>query len=59
MAAVTTRSLNDSEGCDTLSFLTQARATFSCRASAGASTSGVPPVSSDSVGVPMNGSHSR
>src|SRR2546425_4692347 len=48
----TTRSLNDSDGWLTVSFFTQARATPRRRASAGASTSGVNPVSSDSTGSP-------
>ncbi len=58
MAIDTTRSLNESDGCDTASFLIQARATPSSLASRGASTSGVKPESSDSAGVPSNGSHS-
>ena len=41
-----------------MSFFTQARATPKRRASAGASTSGVKPLSSDSTGSPSNGSHS-
>ena len=58
-ATATTRSLNDSDGWLTVSFFTQARATPRRRARAGASTSGVNPVSSDSTGSPSNGSHSR
>src|SRR5207244_12882565 len=48
-ATATTRSLNDSDGWLTVSFFTQARATPRRRARAGASTSGVNPVSSDST----------
>ncbi len=59
IAVATTRSLNDKDGCETASFLTQTRATPSRAASRGASTSGVPPVSSDRTGSPSNGSHSR
>ena len=59
IAAATTRSLNDREGWQTLSFLIQSRATPSRRARAGASTSGVNPLSSERVGSPSNGSHSR
>src|SRR5689334_7790481 len=58
VAAATTRSLNDNDGCDTVSFFTHARATPSRRASAGASMSGVNPLSSDQTGSPSNGSHS-
>ena len=58
-ADATTRSLNESEGWETASFLSQRRATPSARASAGDSTSGVNPLSSDSAGSPSNGSHSR
>ena len=46
-AAATTRSLKESEGCETVSFFTQARATPRRRASLGASKSGVNPVSSE------------
>jgi len=59
MAVATTRSLKDNDGWDTASFFTQARATPSRAAIRGASTSGVPPVSSESTGSPSNGSHSR
>ena len=59
IAAATTRSLNESEGWQTLSFLIQRRATPSRRASSGASTSGVNPLSSERTGSPSNGSHSR
>src|SRR5580692_8811916 len=59
IAAATTRSLKESVGCDTLSFFTHARATPIARASAGASTSGVQPVSSEWTGEPEKGSHSR
>ncbi len=58
IAAATTRSLKDSEGWDTVSFFTHTRATPKRRASAGASSSGVNPVSSDQMGSPSNGSHS-
>ena len=44
---------------DTASFLTQTRATPSRRASAGDSSSGVKPLSSETTGSPSNGSHSR
>ena len=59
IAEATTRSLNESDGCDTASFLIQSRATPSLSARRGASTNGVNPVSCESVGVPSNGSHSR
>src|SRR5215203_6552904 len=59
MAVETTRSLNDSEGCDTASFFTHTRATPSLSASRGASISGEKPVSSDATGSPSNGNHSR
>src|ERR1700722_7885498 len=59
IAVATTRSLNDRVGCDTLSFLTQARSMPMARARAGDSTSGVKPVSSEKAGCPWNGSHSR
>src|SRR3989454_10568422 len=59
IAAATTRSLNESEGWQTVSFLTQALATPRRRASAGAATRGVNPLSSDWTGSPWNGSHSR
>ena len=52
-ATATTRSLNDS------GWETSARRTPSARASAGASMSGVNPVSSDTTGSPRIGSHSR
>ena len=58
MAAATTRSLKDKDGWDTVSFFTHTRATPNRRASAGASTSGVHPVSSDHTGSPSKGSHS-
>lgn len=45
IAVVTTRSLNDSDGCATASFFTHRRATPRCAASRGASMSGVKPVS--------------
>src|SRR5207302_2475791 len=56
--AAKTRSLKDSDGCDTVSILTHTRATPKRRARAGASSSGVNPVSSDHTGSPSNGSHS-
>src|SRR5438093_2127651 len=58
IAAATTRSLNDSDGWQTVSFLIQARVTPRRRASTGVSTSGVNPLSRDSTGSPSNGSHS-
>ena len=59
IATATTRSLNERVGCETASFLIHARATPSRSASAGASKSGVNPVSSERRGSPVNGSHSR
>ena len=59
IAVDTTRSLNESVGCDTASFFTHTRATPSLSASRGASISGENPVSSDATGSPSNGSHSR
>src|SRR3989454_7921177 len=56
--AATTRSVNGRAGWQTVSFFTHARATPSRRASAGDSTSGVNPLSSESTGSPSNGSHS-
>jgi hypothetical protein len=58
-ALATTRSLKLSEGCETASFLTHTRATPSRAASAGASRSGVKPLSSETAGSPSKGSHSR
>jgi hypothetical protein len=58
-ATATTRSLNDCVGCETASFFTSARRTPSARASAGASMSGVKPVSRETTGSPRIGSHSR
>src|SRR5438093_13308799 len=58
IAAATTRSLNDSDGWQTVSFLIQARVTPRRRASTGVSTSGVNPLSKDRTGSPSNGSHS-
>src|SRR2546430_6355353 len=52
IAAATTRSLKESDGWDTVSFFTHTRATPKRRASAGASTRGVNPVSSDHTGLP-------
>src|SRR3982750_4204122 len=52
IAVATTRSLNERLGWETLSFLIQARATPITRASRGASTRGVKPVSSESAGPP-------
>src|SRR6185503_8820913 len=49
IAVATTRSLKESDGWDTASFFTQARATPRRAARRGAATRGVPPVSSDSV----------
>ncbi len=57
-ATATTRSLKEALGCETVSFFTSARRTPSARARAGASTSGVKPVSSESSGRPRIGSHS-
>src|SRR5688500_5105764 len=59
IADATTRSLNESVGCDTLSFLTQARVTPSSRANAADSMSGVQPVSNEWIGAPSNGRNSR
>ena len=59
IAVDTTRSLNDSDGCDTASFFTQTRATPSLSASRGASISGENPVSSEATGSPSNGRNSR
>src|SRR5260370_36530260 len=59
IAVATTRSLNDSDGGETASFLTHARATPSREASVGAATSGVHPGSTDSEGSPSNGNHRR
>ena len=53
MALATTRSLKESVGWETLSFLSHTRATPSSRASAGDSTSGVRPVSSENRGAPV------
>ena len=58
-ALATTRSLKLSEGWLTASFLTHTRATPSRRANAGASSSGVKPVSRETTGSPSKGSHSR
>ena len=57
-ATATTRSLKERVGCETASFFTSARRTPSARASAGASRSGVKPVSSETDGRPRIGSHS-
>jgi hypothetical protein len=59
IAVATTRSLKESDGCDTASFLIHNRPTPIARAKLGASNSGVNPVSSDRAGSPSNGSHSR
>src|SRR2546429_9924386 len=52
IAAATPRSLKESDGGDTVSFFTHTRAPPKRRASAGASTSGVHPVSSDHTRAP-------
>ena len=59
IAVETTRSLNESDGCDTASFFTHTRATPSRSASRGASISGVKPVSSEAIASPSNGRNSR
>src|SRR5688500_14757589 len=59
IAEATTRSLNESVGWETLSFLIQARATPSRRASGADSISGVQTVSSEWIGTPSNGRNSR
>src|SRR5437667_5679080 len=59
IAVATTRSLKDSDGCETASFLTQTSATPSSAAGPGASPAGCPQESTETPAPPSTGSHRR